>query len=347
MNVVSVKVGTTVAPREPENSRLGIGKPIAALSQIPPPTPTDRLHPGLPEIARPCIGRPIASQSPASQPLLTPDIPLVGPWYKNDSSDPLDFSFGGRRWYIMGYSERYWQSEKMISKERTNMLRSEPNFHDIDGACPWTLVLVKVMRKFPKVGPKTNAEERLEELKMGSNRVRFQNCWHKHDDDTLVQSRAIQGHCSRLIVSPEFFQNVIECPHGWTHVIHHSSSQQYLDTHVLIAGRTGTREADKHVTFRPRIHKDSKAIPNHNSRQPQLVPYVHNTWHTDAVYETHLVSTQYGLQLCLCSLRRHSSRMYCKCRRIRSDDLVWKTIRSRTAITGDPTRCPCIGWPVA
>ena len=37
--------------------------------------------------------------------------------------------------------------------------------------------------------------------------------------------------------------------------------------------------------------------------------------------------------------------MYCKSRRSRSNDLVWKTIRSRTARTRNPSRFPCIGRP--
>ena len=90
IDVGFVKEGTT---GQPDSAMLGIGRPIAAPSQIPPPTSIDRLHPGQPEIARPCIGRPISSQLPASssnKPLLTPDTPLVGLWYNNYNSDPLD-----------------------------------------------------------------------------------------------------------------------------------------------------------------------------------------------------------------------------------------------------------------
>ena len=39
--------------------------------------------------------------------------------------------------------------------------------------------------------------------------------------------------------------------------------------------------------------------------------------------------------------------MYCKSRRTRPNHLVRKTIRSRTARTGNPSRFPCIGWPTA
>ena len=62
MEVVSVKEGATVAPSQPENSRLGIGRPIAQPLQIPPP----------------CNNRSLASQS-----------------------DTLDMSIGERRWYSL------------------------------------------------------------------------------------------------------------------------------------------------------------------------------------------------------------------------------------------------------
>ena len=94
-----VKEGTT---GQPDSAMLGIGRPIAAPSQIPPPTPIDRLHPVQPEIARPCIGRPITSKVPASssdKPLLTPETPLVGLWYNNYNSDPLDICIREWRWY--------------------------------------------------------------------------------------------------------------------------------------------------------------------------------------------------------------------------------------------------------
>ena len=60
MEGVFVKESTTVTPSQSVNSRLCFGRPNAALSQIPPPTPTNRLHPGQPETARPCIWRLIA-----------------------------------------------------------------------------------------------------------------------------------------------------------------------------------------------------------------------------------------------------------------------------------------------
>ena len=68
---------------EPESSILGIGKPIATPSQMSPTTPTDLFHQGQPELLA----------SSFNKPLLTPDTPLVGPWYKN-SLDALDILIG-------------------------------------------------------------------------------------------------------------------------------------------------------------------------------------------------------------------------------------------------------------
>ena len=119
VEVVSVKEGTTVAPSQPEKSRLGTGRPFPACSQIPPPTPTDRLQSGQPEIARPCIKRPSASQLSASRsnkPLLTPGTPAVGSWYKKDNSDSPGIAVGERRWSVVGYSERYSHEPEMFSR---------------------------------------------------------------------------------------------------------------------------------------------------------------------------------------------------------------------------------------
>ena len=66
-------------------------------------------------------------------------------------------------------------------------------------------------------------------MKMGSNR--------EHDDDTPVYIRATEGQCSRPIVNPEFFKNVIKIPHGWTTVVYHSNSQQHLDK-IMLNGLT-------------------------------------------------------------------------------------------------------------
>ena len=95
--------------------------------------------------------------------------------------------------------------KKMISTRFTQILRSEPNVHDMDGACPWNLVLEKVTKKFPNFDPNTTTVEWLKKLKIGSSRVRFK----KFVGTTmttihLCPIRAVQGYCSRPIMNPEF-----------------------------------------------------------------------------------------------------------------------------------------------
>ena len=121
VEVFSVKESTTVAPMQPENPRLGIGRPIAFHSRTAPPTPPDRLYPGQLDSARRGIGRPIAYQPPKV--------------HEKDKSKPLDILIGEGRRYDVGYSERNSHEPFLISKECTRVQRSEPHFHDVDGAC--------------------------------------------------------------------------------------------------------------------------------------------------------------------------------------------------------------------
>ena len=61
--------------------------------------------------------------------------------------------------------------------------------------------------------------------KVGSKTMPFCETYRrKHDDDKPAFFRAIPGQCSRPKVILEFFTNVIEMPHGWTNVVHHSIS---------------------------------------------------------------------------------------------------------------------------
>ena len=65
----------------------------------------------------------------------------------------------------------------------------------------------------------------LEQLKLGSDIVGFETCWYRSDDSTPAFFRAIQGHCSRPIASPDSVKTMIEIPHEWTNEIYHSSFQ--------------------------------------------------------------------------------------------------------------------------
>ena len=154
-------------------------------------------------------------------------------------------------------------------------------------------------------------------VEIGSNRVRFYTCWYKSDDSTPANIRPTQCHCLRPIAKPEFFQHMIEIPHGRTDVIYHSSSLQYLDTNMLnalTAGGRGRKEGRQASYFSAAHLQESKAVPDRKSWQPLIIPYVHHKWHIDAIFETDLVNAQSmskilsNIQLRGCSLRRHSSR---------------------------------------
>ena len=92
--------------------------------------------------------------------------------------DPFDILYGGWRWYVVGYSEKI-HKQKMISKEFTDIHKSEPNFHHNDGACPWKSVLEKAMQQLPNIDPRSTAEAWLEQEGPGSHTVRFEPCWQK------------------------------------------------------------------------------------------------------------------------------------------------------------------------
>ena len=114
-------------------------------------------------------------------------------------SDPLDTPIGESRWYAVGYSERHSHEQKIIFKKVTMIHRSELNFHHIDGVCPWNSVVENIMKKLPNIDPRSTAEAWVEQLKLGSKRVRFESCWHKHVEDTPAYIP------SRPIAIPEFF----------------------------------------------------------------------------------------------------------------------------------------------
>ena len=98
-----IRSSKTEEPPSPQDSDLCIGRPIAFHSDITPPPPSDRSHPGQPDSARPGIGRPIAFQSPSV--------------HRKDTLKPHEVRNGERRWYVVGYSGRNSHEPKMISKE--------------------------------------------------------------------------------------------------------------------------------------------------------------------------------------------------------------------------------------
>ena len=119
----------------PEDARLGIGRPVAALSQTTPHKPHLHHHPtdctqasGIPP------GRASGERLLSSHQRTRKTIQTC-----------LGIPICERRWYIVGHSERNSHEQNMSSKGLTRILRSEPNCHDSDGACPWNSVVEKVM----------------------------------------------------------------------------------------------------------------------------------------------------------------------------------------------------------
>ena len=164
--------------------------------------------------------------------------------------------------------------------------------------------------------------------KMFSNE--FTCFFNKDQSHVSTTLRAIQGHCSRPTVKPEFIRNMIVT--AW------------MD------------ECNSSCKF--------PAVPRHNSvewsdcrenrqetRQASMLPIgpaspAKRGSHTDTIYEMDVVkSTRHvskilpNIQLCCCLLWRHSS-MSCMSRWTRSNDLVRRTIRVRTAFTSNRSRCP-------
>ena len=106
---------------------------------IHPNTP-DRLYPGQPHSA-------IAFQSPSV--------------HGKDTSKAREIHFGEG----CGYSGRNSYEQQVISKEFTRIQRSNPGFHEIE--------------RLPNIDPNVTTELWLEQLKLESNRVRFETCWYK------------------------------------------------------------------------------------------------------------------------------------------------------------------------
>ena len=204
--------------------------------------------------------------------------------------------------------------------------------------------------RLPNSDPNVNAEEWLGQLRLGSNRVRLEMCWHKHDNDTPASE--YQSYLRSLLKTnsnPEVFKNVSEIPHGWTKVIYNLSSQQFFDQimlNCLIAGGTGSKEGRQACYVSAAHPQESTAVPDRKSWLPR--PF------TTSDIPTH-VSNWYGqstrdwsrmlphVQFCCCSPRR------CIARVVGHDQTILyaRPSESRTARTGNPRLFQCIGWPIA
>ena len=125
---------------------------------------------------------------------------------------------------------------------------------------------------FPNIDPNTTAEL-LETLKKKKDSIESvsRRVGTSMTTKIPVYIRAIERRCSRPIVNPEFFKNLIEIPHVWTKVIDHSSSHQCLD-------KIGYHGKAVHP-------QDSKAIAARKVGS-------HNKLHHDAIYEVDVVRAQ-------------------------------------------------------
>ena len=124
----------------------------------------------------------------------------------------VEFNIGGRRWYGVGLSERNSHKWMTMSKEITR-------FQDQSHMFTTLMALVNGSESHRKSGkgilrPKFHLRSVVGTILTGiSNRVRFEICWHKHDDDTPPYIRAAPGQCSRSVVNLKFFKHIIEIPH--------------------------------------------------------------------------------------------------------------------------------------
>ena len=110
----------------PEDPDLCIGRPIAFHREITPPS--DQLHPAQPESAR----RLLSSHHQCSRKTHRNRVKFL---FVKDVG--IQSATGGRNSH----------EPRMICKGFTRVLRSEPIFHDLDGASLWTAVIVKVREK--------------------------------------------------------------------------------------------------------------------------------------------------------------------------------------------------------
>ena len=155
-------------------------------------------------------------------------------------------------------------------------------------------------------------------------------------------------------MNPAFFTNVIEIPQGCTSETSRSGSQQYLDKtllHGLIASVTAETESGQSCYFSAAHPQEAKRCSVKLASHSEFFALTTSDIPTEVMK---LIWSKYkrckseilsNIHSCCCSLRRHPSRMHRKNRRIRSNPLDWKT-RSHTEHSSNPSRFPCIGWPI-
>ena len=204
--------------------------------------------------------------------------------------------------------------------------------HDVDSACHWRLVVQKGRGKVPQNRPKVHSRAVVVFFfTLGSNGVRFEACLY--DETTPAHIRSLQGHCSRPVAKPEFFEHMFEIPHGCTNVIYQSSSRQ----HGLIAGGIGRIDGRQACYLSDAHPQQSNEVFDQKNWKPQIVPNDHHKWQSDTTYEIDLVKAQemelklyHTFSYAVVHVRDMPADMYRKSRWTRRSDLVRKTITRRT-----------------
>ena len=247
-----------VAPVQPEDPEPSSGRPIAGHSQTAPPPPPDRLHPGHWETD--CV---LTTSAPERQ------------------TRPTRLS---HRWKTMVCGE-------MVSKEVTIILRSEPHFLGVDGACQGQSVRNGLLN----IDPNFTADEWLEHMNFGSKRVRFETCWHKHADDTPAYNRAIQGALLETNCEPRVLQThdrksarMDECNLSFMlPAVPRQTSVEWFDRR---RNRQESRQRNMLLLSRAPAKKQNGTRSEELAATALL--FVHNEWHTDTIREHDLVKAQ-------------------------------------------------------
>ena len=195
--------GTAVAQAPPEDPDLCIGRPVAFHPEIRPPPPPDHLDPGQPDSARPAVGGPNAFQSPSIA-----------------------------RWRHLDTGGMWWVTAKDFRASHISMTLTAP----VHGRQSYR----KLARGFRTMFPTSPPEQRLEQLKLGSKRVRFDTCWYRRNEVTPAYIRAFQRHTCNLSFK---FRTVPRPTFCWI---------------VWLQEEQARKKAAKHVTSLPRILRKAR-----------------------------------------------------------------------------------------
>ena len=194
--------------------------------------------------------------------------------------------------------------------------------------------LQNVRTRLPTVDPHVTAEDWLEQFTQGLNRVRFETCSHKHDDDTPVGIRAILGHCSRPRANPGV-------PHAHGRITAFVRDRHFFKLPAVL-------RQDMHVTSHPRIFRTARhhllrKVGNHRPFLKYITSsiatrFLKLTWSKDKAlvynYSKHSVMLLLILEMFQQTAMQES---FDTIKRFCTKD----NQKSHRTHTGNPSRCPC------